>query len=483
MKKRSLASALIALLLLSGSFWSIPKPAYAYPVEDIVTEIQTGATHIIAIATKALQFATNNKEFALDPLAWMVSKMAIQTMTKSMVNWINSGFQGSPAFVTDLTSTLQQVSDRVAGSFLAKLASDPALRSPFQSQIAQSVGSKYYLSTSKDSFTQSHPYTLNKVTPDDTAFLGGDFSKGGISAFFSAVANPENNPLGAQRLGQEELSNQTETAKTVQKTELDWGNGFLSWRNCPSGGSSGSEATVQLGARDTSGSGCGPVQTPGSVIQSQINKTLGLTGDTLVTADEFNEIVSALMSQLTSNVLGGSGLSGVSSVSSGGNGFIDKATDPSQYNGAAGNISGNVSDAIASQTKDITQFQTNWQTIQSIAKTAQTALTSCVTGANDQNTALVTKTLSDAGAALTKATTALSLLQKVQTDATAAGSDATKTADVGIEFQNALHDPSMPSATDLAYAETESQDTKDNSAPSLYTQMKNIATSCSTILH
>jgi hypothetical protein len=61
--------------------------------------------------------------------------------------------------------------------------------------------------------------------------------------------------------------------------------------------------------------------TPGSVISDQLDKQLGLGSDKLAAADEINEIVSALLNQVISHVIGGigSGLRGLSSPSGSGN--------------------------------------------------------------------------------------------------------------------------------------------------------------------
>ena len=50
----------------------------------------------------------------VDAIAWTVAKTAVQSLTQSIVNWINSGFEGSPAFVTDLENNLGNLSDAVA---------------------------------------------------------------------------------------------------------------------------------------------------------------------------------------------------------------------------------------------------------------------------------------------------------------------------------------------------------------------------------
>lgn len=481
MKKTSPIVALFLVFTMAASFWSVPRPAHALfgagdIVSDLITEIETGATHIATAAQLALGQSLNVKEFALDPIAWAVAKMAIQSMTKSLVNWINSGFNGSPAFVTDLEGHLQNVGDAVAGPFIGQLGSNASLRSPFQSVVAQAVGSRYYLSTSQDGFFTEAAYTLNQYTPNDVAFTNGDFSQGGISAWFAAFSNPANNRYGAEMLADQELARRVSRAQQTAVIQLNWGQGFLSWCGDSTSGdanTSGGTGTVNITPQVNPATVCikdgkpGSIQTPGSVLASLTNKTLGLSADQLVTADEFNEIIGALMSQLTNQVVGGLGLSGVSSVSSGGRGFIDQAADPSQYAGATGGNSPNaaLSQTITGQVQTVQAYQTDWKTITDEAQLAVNASSNC---------SIASDVLNQGKAADAKAVAALALLQKIQADANAGGSDQAKLAAAGAEFQQALASSAMPSAGDAAYAHVQAQNLPNGAT--LFSHMENIAT-------
>jgi len=58
------------------------------------------------------------KEMGLDLVGWMIPKMIIQRMTASTVNWINSGFEGSPTYVTDPESYFTDIGDKIAGQYI-----------------------------------------------------------------------------------------------------------------------------------------------------------------------------------------------------------------------------------------------------------------------------------------------------------------------------------------------------------------------------
>lgn len=442
---------LSTLLILVAMFIAgTPQKTHALGAEIVYDPTNFVVNSLTSSATSLLSEAYNVKEgiggsgLGLDTIGWTLGKVAIQTMTKSVVNWINSGFNGSPAFATDLSNRLLQVADEAAGSFITTLLNDPLLRSPFQSRVAQTVAGFYYLATSENAFAQRNRYTLHEITPYDVEFLNGDFAKGGFEAWFWALSGPQNNPYGAQMLAEQELARQISEAVGVQITELDWGNGFLSWRECED--KSGTSTEVNLGTPPpaSGGKNCGPIETPGSVIQSQINQTLGLTGDQLVSADEINEVVSALMSQLVTQVLGGTGLSGVSSVSSGGRGFIDQAASSTQYTNGANSPESILTQSVFREVQKMVTYQESWRTIKTVAAEAVAKNNECTVAA---------ETLARAEIEIERAEVALAALQNLQARIIDGAIDGTIAVDeISAELSALLANPATPSATDIAYA-------------------------------
>jgi hypothetical protein len=241
-------SVIAVLLITFCSFgtMSMPKEARAQTPVTVVATSPTDANFIKGTVTAAETTATAGsagttaitsqfqllKGTSLDPIAWAVAKAALQSVVNSTVKWINSGFNGSPAFVTNLANSLQTVGDAQANSFIQQLSSNGAVKSPFQSQVASAVGTNYLQSTGSNGFFNQNPYTLNQTTQNDAAFLQGNFSQGGLDALFSAVL-PQNNPYGATLLATQALNSQVAGAKNIQNTEYIAGSGFNSYRgNC-----------------------------------------------------------------------------------------------------------------------------------------------------------------------------------------------------------------------------------------------------------
>jgi hypothetical protein len=382
----------------------------------------------LTTAHAAITATLNAKEYVLDPLAYAVSRVAIHTITKSVVNWINSGFQGSPSFVQDLQGEFLRIADTEATRFINEFTAQSGLDNlPWRDEIAQSVLSDYFLSTSKDGFYLQNPYTLDQVSPDPKAFTEGKYSEnGGLKAWNSLIFNVANNPLFYRTAVREQLQLRAGTAKQNRLTELNWSGGFNSFRGkCaqPSstflGGTNSGSGVLSLNANVgsnpvqapavlTNTDAClgSPILTPGTLIAQSANKFLVDNGlDQFVQADEINEIVGALMGQLVNNVLGSGGLLGTSRPSSGGGrSYVDQLGDAAQTTADSNslNLSTTFLTTVAKQAQQIQEYQDNWQRISDAAAAAKAAYPNSVCSAQ------VDAILSQAGSAISLATSALS---------------------------------------------------------------------------
>lgn len=465
--KKAIATLALVVMVSSAASVVFPHKAHAQFVDPM---------NLIQNTIQAVFSSGENlKDYVFDTLAWQVANLAIESITKSTVNWINSGFQGSPAFVTDLNQNLQGVGDAVAAQFFDELAMEFEARTPFQDPVLDSVRLGYYLSTSPESFYTRYPYTLNQVSANDQAFLRGDFNEGGFNAWFATVLNPQNNPYGARDLADQALREAVSGATNTRLQELSWNRGFLSWRgDCtqPAGeGLPDGEFPTDLSVDISGAEACAgyEIETPGSVIMEQLNTQLGSGVNRLVSADEFNEIIGALLNQLASQVLGGNsgGLRGVSRpTSGGGSSFLDQAGNSSGSSGAA--ISRSFSATIASQRQQIEAYRTNWEKIRTAATQAESFC-----GANGQpnaQTVLVRATV-----ALTKAADAIAALDAIQrkiTEANAQGGNQTLTF-LGIteEYNALMNSDTLPKAEEIAEAQSGALDTGTAVPGSLFSQL------------
>lgn len=257
-------------------------------VETGKNVVQNTITAANSALTSAATQGLNIKEYSLDGIAYGITRTIIQSMVRSIVNWINSGFQGSPAFVTDLQQHLQNVADQVVSDTL--MGSDLAfLCSPFQLDVKIAIATEY--NKRRDGYQPE--CTLNDVTNNIDNFLAGSFQEGGWQSWFELTQGETNDPNSAYFDAQLEVYAAIRNAQGEEIELLDWGDGFLSFKVC-------SDTQVQSGAQTD----C-DIVTPGQVIADQLNETLSIGGRGLIEADEINEILGALLAQLAQQALTG----------------------------------------------------------------------------------------------------------------------------------------------------------------------------------
>ena len=291
------------------------------------------------------------KSYVLDGLVWAAAKAMVQQITADTVQWINSGFQGQPAFLTNPEGFALNVADQTTGAFISKTGLLSNLCSPF------SVDVRLAIALDMAGYNQNQPYTctlssvINNVANSSVngysinGFLNGDFNQGGWQGFIAA-GNPSNNPGRVYLQAQSDLFQKIGMKQDKVQQQLLQGNGFLSWQDCKSVSAAQvnntAAGTAEVGSMlysGTSGTGFlssgGPTlpgqqnkipnqntlasqgitttpdgsyqscetKTPGSVISGQLSKQLGSGVDQLNLAQSINQIISALMSQLVTQIL------------------------------------------------------------------------------------------------------------------------------------------------------------------------------------
>jgi hypothetical protein len=222
-----------------------------------------------------------------DSVAWCVVNGLIEYIADSTIEWANRGFNGNPAFIDNMGNFLTDIADQEASNFIRGLASGIGnggfdICSPFKVQIATGLSSGYSNTSSGNNFRSSSACTLNKITANLQGFTDGDFSEGGWPAWFSMTQNPQNNAIGMTITAQDELSRRISIRNNTLKLDLGLNRGFLNFKKCDVPGDERTCHTV----------------TPGIVIQTELEKTLGIPKDRLVLAQKFDQVVSAIIDNL-----------------------------------------------------------------------------------------------------------------------------------------------------------------------------------------
>lgn len=315
------------------------------------------------------------KDYVTDKLAYEVAGRLLQQITDSVVNWINSGFEGNPSFLDNPEAFFMDAADQITGAFIANTGMLSKLCSPFGLDIrlslalgqSQSTGQQRYactlstivnnarnagasvsVGTSPNGATigdfangnilgSSEQLSVNGQSVDATGeFLAGNFSQGGWPAFIALTTEPQNNPTGAYLMAQSDLQERIAAKENAINKDLDRGNGFMSWKKCDtvttvsaedaedreenylSSYSSDPRYSLKTNSDGSTDVQTCETQTPGSVISGSLEKSLGVSQDRLNMADSINKIANALFSQLVNRVLG-NGLLSAGGRASGGN--------------------------------------------------------------------------------------------------------------------------------------------------------------------
>lgn len=206
-----------------------------------------------------------------DQVGWCLANSLIESITTDTINWINGGFQGNPVFIDDPAGYFANIADVQAGQFLNEL-SGGFLCSPIQDIVRVNLAQSYN--------SQISPYgnqaqcTFTGVSGSLEQFMGGETF--GWDDWMSYTQNPYNNPMGSTMFGQIELDRRISQSLGIESTLLDWGAGFFSVKD-----------------KET-----GRISSPGSLIEGQVNQRLFSGQKRLEIADEFNEVMNALVNQI-----------------------------------------------------------------------------------------------------------------------------------------------------------------------------------------
>lgn len=410
-----------------------------------------------SLVTVQVNAPTDNTKNFMDCLARTIARAAIQQITNSVVNWINSGFNGKPSFIQNYQQFFASVADQAAGSFIQNYTNFAPFCTPFAKQIQIALAQSYARRN-----TSAQSCTLSGLLGTNTAGLssGRGLSWGNLVSF---TTNPSNNPYGAYMTAQNSLAKTILSAATNASRNIT-PSGFINFQQpyaCENTGSAGAPvSSAGLGYSCPAGCKC-KVTTPGSIIESSLSKTLSTSIDSLNLAKSFDEIISALISQLMTRALQGgvSNLSGEDGYSSN---FLTPDQQAAQDQGSTlltelqGRVvlaqkygqteQGSIQDIQNSQ-QQLTTLLGCWQAAASSTALSDTKQNIAATNAANVQLSLQNYEVQvqSHNAQITRANAAIALLQDLQTQALSIGStadvSAIESALEGAEAQGKLIGP------------------------------------------
>lgn len=312
-----------------------------------------------AIANAATAVGVNSlvvKENILDGIGWAIAKQMVSSITRSLINWINSGFEGSPAFITDLNGFLLDALDTAAGEYIKSLGDiGELICSPFRLDIQAALSVNYAQARSGLPSGPSAPACkLTDIANNIEGFFAG-ITDGGWGDWLEVTSNPQNTPYGSFLEAQTRLKIKLKNEAGQEIEVANWGNGFLSKKICEA-------------VEGTSGSENCTISTPGNVIAEQLNFTLTGGQRSLIEADEINELIGALLNQLVLKAMEGiNGLLGLSE----GTGYTDYSLNGSSTRAFVDDL---VDENLINTTVIRTQMDTSLATERAYLTLASTTL-------------------------------------------------------------------------------------------------------------
>ena len=252
MKSRPLATALAILLTFTliapPVFLIAPQKARAYPVEvtsdfswpslkrtveSAINVIKNTITSVATVTSAAANVALQIDAYVLQPLAFVLSGNLLKLMTAGVIAFVigKANSTGIPQFVVDVRKSLQTVSDARSLAYFDQYMRSS--RSPYTGSIVDALRKDYLNKTSLAGFWAANMDTLARSSPNVNAYLAGNWSQGGVAAWFALTTQIQNNPYTKYPRAQSQLATLIGPgvggATGARLAELGFGQGFASW--------------------------------------------------------------------------------------------------------------------------------------------------------------------------------------------------------------------------------------------------------------
>lgn len=232
-------------------------------------------TGIFSVTT-SVAAATNDvqtKECYLDAIIKNIAKAIVHEITSSIIEWINNGFEGSPTFVTNPEQFFFDIADQELGRMIDGSGLG-FLCDPFKIEF------QFAMISQRSRYRSPSRCTITGIIKNFQKFADTDFNSGGWPAFVSVSTRWENNGFGSYLNAQSHLESRVASRQNVAKIQLDWGKGFRS-----------------LLGKD------GNIKTPGTLLEGQLENSLGHDIRDLELAKEFDDILGALVNYGISTIM------------------------------------------------------------------------------------------------------------------------------------------------------------------------------------
>jgi hypothetical protein len=207
------------------------------------------------IATDEKTASTKKREECFNGIAITLARNQLTAMTRYTVNWVNSGFNGDPMYVRNITSLTNSMERNVLETGIDILANDARKKFPYGKDFSRSLVTSYRSGAIKygaTNFLDSLASDLGSFVTDPRSYyseenlqetpferstrinyaFSNDFATGGWDGWLALTQRDQNNPLGFTMLASQYLADQEQQKIEETKQELLVNNGILSQKRC-----------------------------------------------------------------------------------------------------------------------------------------------------------------------------------------------------------------------------------------------------------
>ncbi len=195
------------------------------------------------------------KTQCFDGIAITLAKNQLTSMTRSAMNWVNSGYGGNPFFVQNIGNLKDNIGKNILESSVNRLLL-PMNQSPYAQDFARTtvLASNGVAITNSLNFLDSLKSDLGYFVTDPKSYLpedqikdtrtslqksrdatnafSSDFSMGGWNGWLAFTQRDQNNPLGYTMLAAQNIADSQTQKIDETNSELTQNGGFLSQQTC-----------------------------------------------------------------------------------------------------------------------------------------------------------------------------------------------------------------------------------------------------------
>lgn len=276
---------------------------------QVGTGASSAASSAITAGTEVVEKQERWYERLLKIMWTTTKKKMLDMLVNNIVKWIQGG--GDPKFVTNWEEFLKDAASEAGGKFIE---GEPAL-----DWLCDSFGTEVKIGLGAvPTFKEEVGCTLDDVAENINDFYS-DMTKGNGWDGWMKVSQGNNNVFGSYWNVKGEKMSREARAKEAALNEAVSSTGFLGdkvcekwdcdsvseedFSDCMEGGTTKEECTEMMCTCDK-----WRTRTPGSILADMTGKAVGLDIDWLITADEWNEYIGAILDAAISRV-GKEGLS------------------------------------------------------------------------------------------------------------------------------------------------------------------------------